>query len=887
VFRRKKAMQAHDLQDASRFVAADRPAAAARPDAPGLAVFTPARIAITFVVLMLVIAGMVRLVYAAQVRERRSVAAITALDAARAGEQIVIADFSEAVADVRFLAEESALQRLLAASDTAAAEAALRDIVEDYAALVRRKAIYEQVRYVDRAGREIVRLNWGSEGRAVVARPDQLRQAVNGPALTEALGLAPGQVYISSFGLKSDDGVVRRPLVPIVRFSAPVFDARGVLRGAVIVNYFGQPILDRIAAIETGTLEGLWLIDSDGFWLLGPSRESEWSFLLPERQGRSFASDHPEAWERIRFGPGQGHTEVAGSRFTHLRTRPDAGPERAAGSGIYPTFTLVAHASAEERAAMVAPMLRQSLLTLGAFGTLLASTALIAIRKAADHSRAEERRRAGEARFRAVAENANDGLINADSEGRITYFNAAAERMFGHSAADVLGRPLTMLMPERFAAAHEAALRRVAAGGERRILDTGRVDLIGRRRSGEEFPLELSLASATVERSLVFIGILRDITQRHEAERSIRDREARFRTLVEAAPDAVVIADKDGRIALVNAQTERLFGYSRDALVGQPVELLLPERFRDRHARHRADYAAEPRVRSMGDGLDLHGRRADGSEFPVAISLSPVETDAGTHVIAAVRDVTEQRTAERRIQKLYDQLTRDNIDLAVVNRELEAFSYSVSHDLRGPLRAIDGFSQALLEDCGASLDETGRDHLARVRRAAQRMGHLIDDLLKLSRVVRADLTEEKVDLSAIAATVIEGLQSEDLQRDVSVEIEAGLAARGDRRLLAIALQNLLGNAWKFTAGKEQATIAFGRTKQDGRTAFFVKDNGAGFDMAHADRLFRAFQRLHDSRSFPGSGIGLATVQRVIHKHGGRVWATAEEGRGATFYFALP
>lgn len=234
----------------------------------------------------------------------------------------------------------------------------------------------------------------------------------------------------------------------------------------------------------------------------------------------------------------------------------------------------------------------------------------------------------------------------------------------------------------------------------------------------------------------------------------------------------------------------------------------------------------------------------------------------------------EQRVMERTAQ------------LEAANKELEAFSYSVSHDLRAPLRAIDGFSQALLEDCAAELDAEGKNYLERVRDAAQRMGYLIDDLLKLARVTRAEIVREDADLSALAREIADNLQKQDAARRARFDIAPEIKARADPRLMRAALENLIGNAWKFTAGREEARIAVGAVERDGAPMYFVEDNGAGFDMAYAGKLFGAFQRLHDAAEYPGTGIGLATVQRIIHKHGGRLWAEAAVDRGATFYFTI-
>jgi len=362
--------------------------------------------------------------------------------------------------------------------------------------------------------------------------------------------------------------------------------------------------------------------------------------------------------------------------------------------------------------------------------------------------------------------------------------------------------------------------------------------------------------------------------------RERRHAEQRFRAVAETANDAVVTADSQGNIVYVNPAMERIFGCAAAEVLGQPLTQLMPERFHDAHREglHRFLRGGEARV--IGKTVELVAKRQDGSEFPIELSLASWKSAEGSYFTGILRDVTERKAAQ-------EQLHGYAAQLETANKELEAFSYSVSHDLRAPLRSIDGFSQALLEDCAERIDGPGRQHLARIRAATARMGELIDNLLQLSRVTRAEMIREAVDLSALADSIVDDLRRADPERPVEVVIQPGLHVEGDAKLLRIALVNLLSNAWKFTGRQPAARIELGTVTSDGEAAYYVRDNGAGFDMAYVSKLFGAFQRLHAASEFPGTGVGLAIVQRIVHRHGGRVWAEGAVGRGATFYFTLP
>ncbi len=381
------------------------------------------------------------------------------------------------------------------------------------------------------------------------------------------------------------------------------------------------------------------------------------------------------------------------------------------------------------------------------------------------------------------------------------------------------------------------------------------------------------------------VGTVQDITDQKLALKALEASERKYRAVLEHASDGIIIASAEGEVLDVNRRIQTLLGYSRDELLKMHVRELHPA---EEAEKLRAAFAI---VRERGFSLFEHlALCKNGSTIPVEVAGSLITFADQQFALGVFRDIRERKRIEAELHEYRNHLEQlveqRTAELTALNGELEAFSYSVSHDLRAPLRAISGFSVALEEEYGGQLNTTAHDYLRRIKSATERMGHLIDGLLQLSATVRAEMHRERVSLSTVAGELLQELNATEPTRRVRVVIGDEITALGDSALLRALMQNLLSNAWKFTRGRAAAQIEFGVTRHSGETLYFVRDNGIGFEMRYADELFKPFHRQHGSTAYEGNGIGLATVQRIVHRHGGRIWAESQPGQGATFYFTL-
>ncbi len=498
-----------------------------------------------------------------------------------------------------------------------------------------------------------------------------------------------------------------------------------------------------------------------------------------------------------------------------------------------------------------------------------------------DREQAEELLRETSNYLNNLLDYANAPIIVWDPHFRISRFNPAFERLTGYQSHEVIGLNLDILFPED-KKPESMQLIRMTLSGERWEV----VEIPILRVDGEVRTVLWNSANVYDNDGRKIIATIaqgQDITERKQADEAMKISETKYRRLFEAAKDGILLLDGEtGQIIDVNPFLEEMLGLSYKEFIGKNLWEL--GYFKDIVSNK--DNFTELQKKKYIRYEDLPLRNADGLERKVEFVSNLYEVDHRKIIQCNIRDITERKKAEENIKQLNVELKHHSTELEASNKELEAFAYSVSHDLRAPLRSMEGFSQALLEDCKDILNDECKDYLRRIQNSAELMAQLIDDLLQLSRLTRVEMLVDNVNLSDMALSIAAELKKLQPQRQVEFNITPGLIGRGDGKLLRIALYNLLENAWKFTGKVPVAHIEFGAVDDDGNTTYFVRDNGAGFDMKYADKMFNPFQRLHTVGEFPGTGIGLASVQRVIHRHGGVARAEGKVGEGATFYFTL-
>jgi len=483
-----------------------------------------------------------------------------------------------------------------------------------------------------------------------------------------------------------------------------------------------------------------------------------------------------------------------------------------------------------------------------------------------------------EGRYRGLLEAAPDAMVVVNQGGEIVLLNVQAEKQFGYHRDELVGQKVKNIIPEGFA-------ERLLADGLRSVEDalaqqigTG-IELTGRRKDSSEFPIEIMLSPLESAEGILVTAAIRDISVRKDAEKHLAQMEGRYRGLLEAAPDAMVVVNQGGEIVLLNVQAEKQFGYRRDELLGQKVKNIIPEGFAERLIADGTRTAAEALAQQIGTGIELIGRRKDGTEFPIEIMLSPLESPEGVLVTAAVRDITERKSSEQHLVKTVAELKRSN-------DELQQFAYVASHDLQEPLRMVASYTQLLAERYKGRLDSDADEFIAYAVDGSNRMQVLIQDLLAYSR-------------AGTNGKALREIPSENALKEALVNLRATIQESGaivthdplplittDGTQLAQIFQNLIGNAIKYR-GAAVPNVHISAVKNGNEWIFSIRDNGLGIDPQYFDRIFVLFQRLHGQAEFKGTGIGLAICKKMLERLGGRIWVESQPEKGSTFHFALP
>jgi PAS domain S-box-containing protein len=488
-------------------------------------------------------------------------------------------------------------------------------------------------------------------------------------------------------------------------------------------------------------------------------------------------------------------------------------------------------------------------------------------------------RKESEARYRGLLEAAPDAMVVVNVAGEIVLLNVRAEKEFGYSRDELVGQKVKNIIPEGFAERIIADGTRSATEALAQQIGTG-IELVGRRKDGSGFPIEIMLSPLESADGILVTAAIRDISVRKTAEIHLARMEGRYRGLLEAAPDAMVVVNVAGEIVLLNVRAEKEFGYSRDELVGQKVKNIIPEGFAERIIADGTRSAAEALAQQIGTGIELVGRRKDGSEFPIEIMLSPLESAEGMLVTAAIRDITERKESDEHLAKTVEELKRSNDDL-------QQFAYVSSHDLQEPLRMVSSYTQLLAKRYEGRLDSDADEFISFAVDGCNRMQGLIQDLLAYSRAGTNERKLREVPCENALQKALINLRAAIKQSGAVVTHDALPAVTTDEAQLTQVFQNLVGNAIKYRRAEDpRVHVSAARDDGNGWT-FSVRDNGLGIDPQYFERIFILFQRLHGRDEFEGTGIGLAVCKRIVERMGGRIWVESQPEKGSTFYFALP
>ena len=466
------------------------------------------------------------------------------------------------------------------------------------------------------------------------------------------------------------------------------------------------------------------------------------------------------------------------------------------------------------------------------------------------------------------------GYFTFGRKGVVIDANLTGAGQLGVNKSELISRPFSAFLADsedrKTFFDHCAAVLRTGAGAA--------CDLKLKRKDGTLFSARLQ--SIVVKKNDVVMpeyvrSVVSDVTSLKEMEQRLRDSEEQYRLMAETSSDVIFQLNEEGRILYVSPAVNR-YGFKPEGITGSFFMAYVDPRD---HAKA-TDAFRRAASGSRVDMLELRLRNATGESYYSEINVTPVmKRGAGVVIQGISRDISARKSLETALKQT-------NVDLATVNKELEAFSYTIANDLRAPLRSIEGFARAIIEDYTDRLDTTATDYFSRIRAAAHRMDQYIEAMWAMSRVSRRALAENTVDLHEVVEAIAGDLRRKQPERKVDFVIAEGVKVKGDREMLRIALENLLDNAWKFTGGRQTAKIEFGVIEEDGKRNFFVRDNGAGFNMAYANTLFQPFHRMHTDAEFPGIGIGLAIVRNIIERHGGQIWAESSVDKGATFFFTL-